>query len=104
MAAHKTLTLAVLVRVQISLPIKILVKEGYVTEFFDSIRQEIINSLDEKGNITSEVISKFQCCECNNWFDKSDIANYYVPISIGGAADIFKVKFICKNCYERSSQ
>ena len=104
MEAHEPLTLRVLVRAQISLPIKILLKGGYVTEFFNSIRQEITNNLNEDGNITSEIISKFQCCKCNQWFDKSDIANYFVPVSIGGASDIFKVKFICKNCYKGSSQ
>ena len=73
-------------------------------EFFNSIRQEIVNSLDENGQATPEIITKFQCCECNSWFDKSDIANYYVPVSIGGAPDVPKVRFICKDCYEGSLQ
>ena len=73
-------------------------------EFFNSIRQEIVNSLDEDGQVTAEIITKFQCCECNNWFDKSGIANYYIPLSIGGVPDVFKVRFICRDCYEGSSQ
>lgn len=75
-------------------------------EFFNSIRlrQKSISSIDEYGKISyeSEIIGEFLCSECNKWFNESDIESYYIPCSISGVPDLAKIKFICKDCYNKN--
>lgn len=67
-------------------------------EFFNSIRSEIVNNIDLDGKIISEIIYKFQCDKCKNWFKFSDIENYYIPCSLSHVPNIHKITFMCKHC------
>lgn len=69
--------------------------------YFDNVRivpKYTINRIT--GTQGLEILTQYRCEKCGNWFFKSQIENYQIPVTVAGIPEIQKSTFICSKCYK----